>query len=523
MSPFTTTRPTSGGGIASSGALTLTASVVYANTAFNGGGVDVGFGTAVILNSTLSGNAAENTGGGLMVGGGSAVSLNNVTIADNSAGIDGGDGENKTGGVQLSFGSVAIQNSLVAGNRSQGDAASNTADCNAPLDSQGYNLTGANSGCDLSGVGDQTVTPGDVFVTVLGPLQNNGGPTWTHALLTGSPAIDAGSSSGCEATDQRGVTRPQGAACDVGAYEKEAALATHRAAPFVELPWATGSLFSDTTPDYILPLDTAVITPTNAALFDTLAPIEISGSASAAAYVRQVTLLVNGDEIYTADYAEQEQLTEAAWTTTFTPPGDGAYILVALAEDWVGNEQTIARPIEIMVATAAPAITITTEAITALSADGVPAQLVGAATAPGRAQVAVQLGAGEPFQPALYHDGRWSFGWNVDATLDGAYAGRHRPHYRHARPDGVTTGNVVVDMVAPEAVATAVQYRDQSGNAVRLPTRRDRPRHPADARPDLDGQRRRRRPRRLSGRLYDRGRAGRRAVDQRRPRRPARL
>ena len=51
----------------------------------------------------------------------------------------------------------------------------------------------------------------------LGPLQDNGGPTPTHALLLGSPAIDA--SSACPATDQRGVTRPQGAGCDIGAFE----------------------------------------------------------------------------------------------------------------------------------------------------------------------------------------------------------------------------------------------------------------------------------------------------------------
>jgi hypothetical protein len=53
----------------------------------------------------------------------------------------------------------------------------------------------------------------------LGPLADNGGPTLTHALLAGSPAIDAADDGICPATDQRGVTRPQGAACDVGAYE----------------------------------------------------------------------------------------------------------------------------------------------------------------------------------------------------------------------------------------------------------------------------------------------------------------
>jgi hypothetical protein len=56
---------------------------------------------------------------------------------------------------------------------------------------------------------------------LLGLLSKNGGTTATHALLAGSPAIDAGTSEGCPATDQRGVTRPQGEACDMGSYERE--------------------------------------------------------------------------------------------------------------------------------------------------------------------------------------------------------------------------------------------------------------------------------------------------------------
>jgi hypothetical protein len=72
---------------------------------------------------------------------------------------------------------------------------------------------------------DDTCSPGtnDVIVTapLLDSLADNGGPTLTHALLAGSPAIDAGDDAVCPETDQRGVSRPQGAACDVGAYELE--------------------------------------------------------------------------------------------------------------------------------------------------------------------------------------------------------------------------------------------------------------------------------------------------------------
>lgn len=81
--------------------------------------------------------------------------------------------------------------------------------------SQGNNLASDNS-CGL----DQ---PGDLASTnpLLGPLQDNGGPTFTHALLQGSLAIDAVHSTHCLSTDQRGQPRPHGAACDIGAYEAD--------------------------------------------------------------------------------------------------------------------------------------------------------------------------------------------------------------------------------------------------------------------------------------------------------------
>ncbi len=81
------------------------------------------------------------------------------------------------------------------------------------LISNGYNLS-SDATCDFTNTADLVNTD-----PLLGPLQDNGGPTFTHELLTGSPAIDAGTNSGCPATDQRGFTRPVGASCDIGAYE----------------------------------------------------------------------------------------------------------------------------------------------------------------------------------------------------------------------------------------------------------------------------------------------------------------
>jgi hypothetical protein len=103
---------------------------------------------------------------------------------------------------------VDYEYKLIGGN---GTATSN---CNETLDSLGYNLADDDS-CGFT-------EPTDLLVddAMLGPLADNGGPTETHALLSGSPAIDAGSPN-CPPpdTDQRGVVRPQGAACDIGAFE----------------------------------------------------------------------------------------------------------------------------------------------------------------------------------------------------------------------------------------------------------------------------------------------------------------
>lgn len=163
-----------------------------------GGGILFPGGQLTISNSTLSGNTASGFGGGVFTF--AVVSLFNVTITSNQA-SDGG------GGLYASDESmVNMVNTLVAGNLGE--------DCIllAPL-STDHSLDSDNT-CGLTGPGD---LPG--VNPLLGPLANNGGPTDTHALLAGSPALDAGNNSNCPPTDQRGVTRPQGPACDIGAFE----------------------------------------------------------------------------------------------------------------------------------------------------------------------------------------------------------------------------------------------------------------------------------------------------------------
>jgi hypothetical protein len=91
------------------------------------------------------------------------------------------------------------------------------------LSSAGFNLIGDGSGAGafINGVGgDQVGSPAGRLNPRLGPLANNGGPTPTRAPLAGSPAIDTGPAAPCPtAVDQRGVARPQGQRCDIGAVE----------------------------------------------------------------------------------------------------------------------------------------------------------------------------------------------------------------------------------------------------------------------------------------------------------------
>lgn len=200
-----------GGGISSeSGDVTVAETAVYNNIASgSGGGIlhnvapIAGANSFIITNSTISGNSADGAGGGLRNAGIANTTLQNVTFANNTASApSSGRAINKFG----SDGSVTLlNNNIISG--------SATPLCSGAVTSTGHNLASDGS-CGLNGTADLPNTN-----PLLGPLQNNGGDTLTHALLLGSPAIDSGSGSDCPATDQRGVTRPFGPACDRGAFE----------------------------------------------------------------------------------------------------------------------------------------------------------------------------------------------------------------------------------------------------------------------------------------------------------------
>ncbi|HEX9001081.1 MAG TPA: putative Ig domain-containing protein, partial [Blastocatellia bacterium] len=171
-------------------------------------------------------NSAVRSGGGIYSLN-NTVNLNYSTVANNISDSDN-DAVGEGGGVSRGSGSINLRSSIVAGNRKGMDGtASAMADCGGTATSRNYNLTGSGTGCSLSGTGDQTVTPSNVFTAVLGPLSDNGGPTRTHALLGGSPAFNRipNGVNDCGLSpfnrDQRGKTRAIDTNCEIGAYETQ--------------------------------------------------------------------------------------------------------------------------------------------------------------------------------------------------------------------------------------------------------------------------------------------------------------
>ncbi len=236
------------------GSLLIVNSELRDNCAEWAGGAIYNLGNTKIIGSTLSGNGAcyseyfDECGGAFR---GGRLELLNSTVTGNST------GDSDEGGGAICAGEVAVTNSTITGNSTQGNGgglevskltisgsiiAGNTAALSGPdcsvsataVTSLGYNIIGDASGCpgfdhptDLVGSGLAPVDP------LLGPLQNNGGPTKTHAPGPGSPALNAIPAANCVYDhdsdpntpgaflrgDQRGIRRPSGSGCEIGAYE----------------------------------------------------------------------------------------------------------------------------------------------------------------------------------------------------------------------------------------------------------------------------------------------------------------
>ncbi len=199
-----------GGGIVNRGSMQVLQSTISGNSSAGAGGgvdtgmVDTGVGNATFANSTVSGNVSEGDGGGIFNRSLSTTVVNSTVLLNRgtNSSLTTGLGS----GIYVGSGTVTLTNSLVA-------QQANGANCFSV--SGGGNNLADDATCPTATV---SATP------LIGPLANNGGPTLTHALLLGSPAIDTGSNTVSNAlpvgsVDQRGVSRPQGATSDIGAFE----------------------------------------------------------------------------------------------------------------------------------------------------------------------------------------------------------------------------------------------------------------------------------------------------------------
>ncbi len=231
-----------GGGIYNSNSTITISNSTFSGNSVNtagGGGINNDSGTLTVSNSTFSGNSVNGSGvgGGIHTGPGSTLTVSNSTFYDNVTVVASGAGiysggtlivshstfsDNRAGsagGAIRSDGSLTLNDSILANSVLTGSSTV-IQDCAryAGTFDGDHNLIESNgSGSLACGTPLLTSDPD------LGPLQDNGGFTQTMALRYGSPALNAGDDADCPATDQRGITRPQGTHCDIGAYEKEPA------------------------------------------------------------------------------------------------------------------------------------------------------------------------------------------------------------------------------------------------------------------------------------------------------------
>jgi predicted outer membrane repeat protein len=237
-STFTGNSGTLGGGIVSGGTMNITTSTFSVNSANRGGGI-YNFGTLNITNSTFYGNnanAGDRYGGGIFTDG--SVTITNSTFSSNAGNYGGGvyiysgtvnltnntfsenSAVNSGGGIYNASGAnvVTLRNTILDNSTSGGN-------CSGAITYGGNNLEDGTT-CGW-GTALQSMSSTD---PLLGSLADNGGATQTFALLTGSPAINAGDDAICAAgvgspdygaggVDQRGIARPQGWHCDIGSYE----------------------------------------------------------------------------------------------------------------------------------------------------------------------------------------------------------------------------------------------------------------------------------------------------------------
>jgi hypothetical protein len=262
-----------GGGVAGGGTLTITGSTITRNFAGNEGGGVAGVGT--ITDSTISGNTAggppnpnnlEGLGGGIITSG--TLMISNSTISGNTAWGNEVKGPG-LGGAMFISGTLTVNHSTLSGNwattgggiyvdtagtveiidtiLNRGASGENILNNSGTIISHGYNISSDNGSGYLTGPGDQINTD-----PLLGPLQDNGGPTFTHELLPGSPAINAGDPNFTPPPfyDQRGApfVRVFDSRIDIGSFEVQPTPTPTPTPTVTPTPTATATATPTTTP-----------------------------------------------------------------------------------------------------------------------------------------------------------------------------------------------------------------------------------------------------------------------------------
>ncbi|MEH1924481.1 beta strand repeat-containing protein [Nostoc sp.] len=305
---------TFGGGIYNSKTLTLINTTVSGNTANTGGGINNNFSnaSAALVNTTVSGNSASLGGAGGVSNDGGIINLLNSTVTNNTfSGILG-----YAGGVSNRSGTVNLKNTIVAGNLSLDGRLQLYPDLSGTFNGNNNNLIGSLTGASGTiGTGTDIINPNPG----LGPLQNNGGLTLTHALLTGSPAINAGNNNlipvdtqdldGDGNTsepipyDERGLARVVGGKVDIGAFEVQAAA----------LP--------------TLSINNISVTEGNTGTTNATFTVTLSAASTSAVTVNYAT--ANGTAIAGSDY------TATTGTLTFNPGNTSKTLTVAVTGDTI--------------------------------------------------------------------------------------------------------------------------------------------------------------------------------------------
>ena len=199
----------------SGGAIRSIDSIVISNSQFDGnsssgkGGAILNEASMTIYNSSITNNSAAHGGGGIYGGG---VIVENSTISGNHRG-----GIDTSSYASISYSTIVnnVNGSGINSGSTPSTFNNNIIAYNHPYDCYIESNDGGGDNLDTDGTCPGTIITAD---PVIGPLTNNGGASLTHALLMGSPAIDTASGD-CPEADQRGIPRPEGSSCDLGAFE----------------------------------------------------------------------------------------------------------------------------------------------------------------------------------------------------------------------------------------------------------------------------------------------------------------